>query len=162
MDFNMKERNSISVDAYCHKQADAGLRKRMVNWIKETGALITVDGKKHIDIPKFDVSILKALDEERDRIQTEFDFRSASLHVAKAFDLFEARLLYLAWTQDRCFYDKNADSTDLRRRFKKDSQNFGELADRLIQAYELFFDAEPSKVEISNSKGTIDEDRYYL
>lgn len=162
MDFNMKERNSISVDAYCHKQADAGLRKRMVNWIKETGALITVDGKKHIDIPKFDVSILKALDEERDQIQADFDFRSGASHVAKAFDLLHTRYEFMDRIRDRNHSIKKMDTTELKRQFKVVSQGFGELADRLILAYELFFDAEPSKAEISDARGTINAEQYYL
>lgn len=162
MDFNMKERNSISVDAYCHKQADAGLRKRMVNWIKETGALITVDGKKHIDIPKFDVSILKALDEERNRIKADYDFRSAASHVAKAFDLFDSRYQYMDRIRRKCLRSKKADSTELKRQFKVASQRFGELADRLILAYVLFFEAEPNKADLAASRDSISEDRYDL
>jgi len=158
----MTKRNSIPLDNYFFKLNDAARRNRIVKWIKEAGASTIVDGKNFLNIPKFDDSILKNLDEERNRIKANYDFRSAASHAAKAFDLFEARLLYLAWTQDRCLYGKNADSTGLRRRYKEGSRNFGELANRLIQAYELFFDAEPSKMEISEVRDTIDEDRSYL
>ena len=158
----MTKRNSIPLGNYFFKLRDIAWRNRIVKWIKEAGALTSVNGKELLDIPKFDDFILKNLDEERSLIKENSDFRSASLHIAKAFDLFDARLLYLAWLKDKCLYDKNAESAKLKRRFKADSQNFGELADRLILAYELFFDAEPSKMEISKARATIDENRSYV
>lgn len=154
--------NRIRLEDYCRIHEDRSRRNRLVKWIKETGALVTIDGKKYIDFPKFDDSTLKAQDNERDRIRADSDFHSASWHVAKAFDLLDTRYEYMDRIRDKYLRSKKADSTDLKRQFKVVSSKFGELADRLIQAYELFFSTEPSKVEISDARGSFDEEQYYL
>ncbi len=158
----MKKRNSIPLDSYCPRHMDSSRRKSIVKWIKEAEALATIDGKRYIDFPKFDTATLKVLDDERNQIKADFDFHSAASHVAKAFDLLHTRYEFMDRIRDRNHSIKKMDMTELKRQLKVASQNFGELADRLILAYELFFDAEPSKAEISDARGTIDAEQYYL
>jgi hypothetical protein len=158
----MQNVNLTLIDSYCPKEEDENLLKHLITWIEETGALTTVDGKKYIDIPEFDDAILKILDNEREQIQEQYDFYSAAVHVAKVFDIFNTRYEYMDRIRDEYVREINENVEDLKPRFDVAATNFGELAHRLILAYELFFQPEPNEEELARAQKTINVNQYYL
>ncbi len=158
----MKKHNLTLIDNYCPQKEDTDLRKRLIGWIKEAGALTIIDGKQYIDILKFDAAILKALDNERNQIQVSYDFSSAAIHIAKAFDIFNTRYAYLDRTREEYMEARDENVENMKLIFNTAAVNFGELTQRLVLAYESFFQAEPNKDELAKVKKTINVNQYYL